>query len=266
MLDSDHGYNVAQDIESGVWDTVYTTPESQRSDLYGISDISVSDNGEIIAVAYPVSMDHLVLLRSSDRGENWVSGKTFFGSLGRFQFMQSITMLKNGTGLLQIDRDDAEGLRLSSWQMSTDGFETWLPLLDVHSESSFGALGSGIMTAGSNAAILLFRTGVYRTSNGGVNWTKATPELPSSPRIVSTWPQPATGGSAMNTIIDLTQPGSARLELYDLLGRRRAVLFDGHSDAARRTISWSAGGVAAGVYVLRLVVRDVVACKTFVKR
>ncbi|MGB5075716.1 MAG: hypothetical protein WBQ23_16420, partial [Bacteroidota bacterium] len=203
-------------IESGVWDTVYTMPVSQRSDLQGISDISVSDNGELIAVAYPVSMDYLVLLRSSDHGENWVSGKTFFGSLGRFQFMQSITMLKNGTGLLQIDRDDAEGLRLSTWQMSTDGFETWQPLLDVHSENSFGALGSGIMTAGSNAAILLFKTEVYRTTNGGVNWTKETPVLPSSPRIVSTWPQPAASGSAMNTIIDLTQPGSARLELYDL--------------------------------------------------
>ncbi|MGB5075718.1 MAG: T9SS type A sorting domain-containing protein, partial [Bacteroidota bacterium] len=62
------------------------------------------------------------------------------------------------------------------------------------------------------------------------------------------------------------QPGSARLELYDLLGRRRAVLFDGHSDAARRTVSWSAGGVEAGVYVLRLVVRDAVVWKTFVKR
>ncbi|MBE0645712.1 MAG: T9SS type A sorting domain-containing protein, partial [Bacteroidetes bacterium] len=188
------------------------------------------------------------LLRSLDGGQTW----------------DSLTMAPGTYTIGRIDADGsgpAIGSNASAFLRTRDFWQTAEVQDELYGhntwEIQFLDADNGWVT--TNRAIL-------RTTNGGVNWTKATPVLPSSPRIVSTWPQPATSGSAMNTIIDLTQPGSARLELYDLLGRRRAVLFDGHSDATRRTVSWSAGGVEAGVYVLRLVVRDAVVWKTFVKR
>ena len=51
--------------------------------------------------------------------------------------------------------------------------------------------------------------------------------------------------------------GSVRLAVYDLAGRRIAVLFDGPCEPGDRTIHWSglsARGVALdpGVYMLRL--------------
>jgi hypothetical protein len=56
---------------------------------------------------------------------------------------------------------------------------------------------------------------------------------------------------------DLPRAGTIRLAVYDLAGRRVALLADGWRDAGRHTVSWNgrqgSGGMAqAGVYVVRL--------------
>jgi photosystem II stability/assembly factor-like uncharacterized protein len=94
---------------------------------------------------------------------------------------------------------------------------------------------------------------IYRSTNGGINWTNVTPTLPQSPLILSTWPQPVSQGGMMSTEVELIRPGPVRVELYDLLGRRRAVVLDTEVAATRRTVRWSTIGLGRGVYVLRLV-------------
>ena len=49
----------------------------------------------------------------------------------------------------------------------------------------------------------------------------------------------------------LDAPAAVRLEVFDALGRRVALLADGPS-AAEGRVQWEAGGVASGVYVVRL--------------
>ncbi len=96
-------------------------------------------------------------------------------------------------------------------------------------------------------------TAIYRTTNGGINWTNITPTIPQTPRIVSTWPQPVMQGRVMSTEIELTRPGPVNIELFDLLGRRRAVVLDTQVDATRRIVQYSTAGLERGVYVLRMV-------------
>jgi len=48
-------------------------------------------------------------------------------------------------------------------------------------------------------------------------------------------------------------PGEVALALFDVLGRRVAVVADGPADATERTVTLDATGLSAGVYVLRLV-------------
>ena len=50
----------------------------------------------------------------------------------------------------------------------------------------------------------------------------------------------------------LAPSSSVELAVYDLLGRRIAVLIDGEQDAGRHTRVWNTGGLASGVYVYRL--------------
>jgi hypothetical protein len=72
--------------------------------------------------------------------------------------------------------------------------------------------------------------------------------LPHSLELDTPWPNPAAGPVA----IEYALPASAdvRLELFDLFGRRVAVLSDGIQAAGRHRAAWSAA--RPGVYVCRL--------------
>ncbi|MDT0632283.1 M64 family metallopeptidase [Rubrivirga sp. S365] len=50
----------------------------------------------------------------------------------------------------------------------------------------------------------------------------------------------------------LAEGGAVRLSVYDALGREVAVLVDGERPAGLHEATWSAGALAAGVYVVRL--------------
>ena len=63
-------------------------------------------------------------------------------------------------------------------------------------------------------------------------------------------PNPLRGAAAASFV--LPAPGPARLSAYDAAGRRVATLADGDHGAGRHEVRFEAGGLAAGVYVLRL--------------
>ena len=45
---------------------------------------------------------------------------------------------------------------------------------------------------------------------------------------------------------------AVRLEVFDVLGRRVAVLFDGTQGGGRHTVVWEAGRLASGLYLVRM--------------
>ena len=64
------------------------------------------------------------------------------------------------------------------------------------------------------------------------------------------YPNPARG--PITIAYQLATSSAVELAVYDLLGRRIAVLVDGEQDAGRHTRVWDARGLASGVYVYRL--------------
>ncbi len=56
------------------------------------------------------------------------------------------------------------------------------------------------------------------------------------------------------TEISFSLPGDshARLEVYNIMGQRIAVLADGHYGAGRHFVTWDASGVSSGIYLYRL--------------
>ena len=109
-----------------------------------------------------------------------------------------------------------------------------------------------ILFMDANNGFLATQFSILKTTNGGISWTNVTPSIPLSPRILSNWPQPVSQGEMMSTEVEITRPGPVKIELYDLLGRRRAVVFNAEVETARRTVQWSTAGLDRGVYILRL--------------
>lgn len=55
---------------------------------------------------------------------------------------------------------------------------------------------------------------------------------------------------------DLPIPGVVRLEVYDMIGRRVAVLVENNLQAGNYKYSWDASGLSSGIYIARLVTAD----------
>jgi hypothetical protein len=70
------------------------------------------------------------------------------------------------------------------------------------------------------------------------------------PRLEAAYPSPAS--SRVTIPFRLETATFARLELFDLAGRRVAVVAEGVFEAGRHDIHWDAGALANGVYLYRL--------------
>ena len=67
---------------------------------------------------------------------------------------------------------------------------------------------------------------------------------------VRAWPNPAR--SAARVAYTLATPGTARLDVYNVLGQRVATLADGEHAAGDHEVAWDAAALPAGPYVLVL--------------
>jgi hypothetical protein len=82
-------------------------------------------------------------------------------------------------------------------------------------------------------------------------------ELPTATLLYAPAPNPSRNGR-VSLRFDLAQEGRASIELYDVRGRRVAVLSDGVRPAGRHVVAWDGTdsahrAVANGVYFARLV-------------
>ena len=91
---------------------------------------------------------------------------------------------------------------------------------------------------------------VYSALIPGTTSTQALP-APEGIGIHLPSPHPASG----TTSVQFTVPnaGYSRLEVWNALGRRVAVLHEGDNPAGSREIHWNAAAFSSGLYLLRLV-------------
>ena len=82
-----------------------------------------------------------------------------------------------------------------------------------------------------------------------------TAGLPVSFMLHPAYPNPFALGTTLR--FDAARSDEVTMEVFDLLGRRVAVLMDEQVEAGRQTIRWDAGGLASGVYIVRMRVGEV---------
>ncbi|MBN1449195.1 MAG: hypothetical protein JXA28_14810 [Bacteroidetes bacterium] len=221
------------------WTSVLSLPDSV-TDSHGFSKVEVLSDGGIFVLS------DKRIYHSSDDGltwENWEATAPWNARTVQFTKLEGIEAGANQNLYWYGSQ--------SNINTTTDGWKT------RHLEWSFGfeIVRSYTYTFFLDRQHMWIygMNAIYRSTDGGINWTNVTPSIPQSPRILSTWPQPAPRGGMMSTEVELPGPGPVRMELYDLLGRRRAVLWDAEVTATRRTVPWSTAGLERGVYVLRMV-------------
>jgi probable HAF family extracellular repeat protein len=86
------------------------------------------------------------------------------------------------------------------------------------------------------------------------------PEVPEAFALHAAYPNPFAAQATLR--YDLPASGAVRVAVYDVLGREVAVLVDGHVAAGRHTAVLDGRGLAAGLYVVRLVAGE----RTFTQR
>ena len=91
-------------------------------------------------------------------------------------------------------------------------------------------------------------TGVATSNEGG--------SLPTTFALNGGYPNPFNPSTTIR--YDVPSASDVQLEVFDMLGRRVALLVDGRIEAGRHAIRWNAETVASGVYVIRMSAGDFV--------
>jgi len=73
--------------------------------------------------------------------------------------------------------------------------------------------------------------------------------LPTEVMLQDVYPNPVR--SEATFVYDLPESGTARLEIFDLLGRKVATVANGRRSAGRHEATWTVGDVSSGVYLAR---------------
>lgn len=76
--------------------------------------------------------------------------------------------------------------------------------------------------------------------------------LPASYGLTFAAPYPNPAADHVNFTLTTAEPGDVTLNVYDIAGRRVAVVHAGELAAGRHTLVWNTTGTAAGLYIARL--------------
>jgi len=224
------------------WNPVLVLPDTLPSNR-GFSSVHVFTDGNVLVVSGNTNDKHTQRTYiSTNNGETWEYQSVLGGADGvYFSTEKGIGMVSAGNygyGWRKnlFSTSDGWNTRKLEWSFGFQNINSYRQMFFL--DQMYG------WVYGMNA--------IYRTTNGGVNWIDASPSLPETPRILSTWPQPIRIGMTGNVGIAISRPGMVRMELYDLLGRRKAVAGERYFETTQGNINWPTEGLQPGCYMLRI--------------
>ena len=91
---------------------------------------------------------------------------------------------------------------------------------------------------------------IYRFTSAAATGRDGETALPAVAELKAPYPNPTAGTATIEFHVD--RAAQIRLDLVDLLGRQRALVFDGSTPAGLHQVQFDAAGLPAGVYLVRL--------------
>ena len=182
-----------------------------------------SMNGSIVG-------DHGTILRTTDAGATWTARQSgVISPLLDLVFTDERTAFAvGGSGAI---------LR------TTDGGSTWVLLSGI---TRVGLTGVAF-TDKYNGTIVGGYGTILRTTTGGVTWVEEEESAPAFFHLGQNYPNPVTASTTIPFTI--TKPEHVMLSVYNLLGRRVAVLVDELRPAGPHAVPYDTEGLAPGMYI-----------------
>ena len=212
------------------------TPQAVGDDAPAVLALAVALNGAIVA---GVSADHAV--RSDDGGQTWE----------RVDGTSRVHAFARGPAGVLVSTGDAVS-------RSADGGRTWTPLGDPGDYLRAAAVGPD-----GRAYVASSRTGLHRSAQTVVSAEPVAGSPAETLALSPAWPNPA--GAAAHLSVTAGHGGPVRVEAFDVLGRRVAVLLDQTLAAGTaEPLTFRADRLPAGVYLVRAATSAGMATRTVV--
>jgi hypothetical protein len=131
---------------------------------------------------------------------------------------------------------------------TTDGGNTWVGQ-DIPSQYV-----TNLYFLNENTGWATGEEGIFKTTNGGVSGIKNisghSPSIPKEIELYQNYPNPFNP----STIIEykLTKQQQVKLQIFNILGQKIALLVNEVQNAGSYKINWKPGMVTSGVYFYRL--------------
>jgi photosystem II stability/assembly factor-like uncharacterized protein len=132
------------------------------------------------------------------------------------------------------------------WMVSYDTAKGWYEVLLHDSTAVYDAVFVDSLhgwAVGYNGAIYKYNSNLIGIKNRETN-------LPLTVNLFQNYPNPFN--PATTIAFDLSLPANVRIILYDILGRRVRVLYEGFKSAGMNKIVFDAGDLSSGVYFYEL--------------
>jgi photosystem II stability/assembly factor-like uncharacterized protein len=109
---------------------------------------------------------------------------------------------------------------------------------------------------------------IFRTSNGGTSWIRATPVSASGFLIHDAYPNPARAGQSIHFSYENVSGVQSYFtaNVYNTLGEFVATLFAGNSSPGLHNFSWDTATLQPGMYFVRMSGREEMQVKTVLLR
>ncbi|MFU8860410.1 MAG: T9SS type A sorting domain-containing protein, partial [Cyclonatronaceae bacterium] len=159
-------------------------------------------------------------------------------------------------------QDDASGIRFYTIYVSENGAEPEVWLSETESTSMTYAGSDGSTYAFFSSAADHVGNRSVRGSGAEAVTTVQVPtsiehtDMPAEFILSQNYPNPFNPGTIIR--FGLPEAAEVRLEVYDLAGRRVAVLIDGNRAAGWHTVNFDGSTLSSGVYMYRLSTGDFV--------
>jgi photosystem II stability/assembly factor-like uncharacterized protein len=221
------------------WTNVTASPLPNRTVTRIVVDPASSGRAWVLTSGYntntPGTPGHVFL--TTNRGASWSNRS---GNLPDIPVNAGVVNPANPNHLII-------GTDLGVFE-TTDGGTTWV-------QQNTGMANVAVADLDLRAAdnVLFVAThgrGMFRSTGPLTAVRTASADVPQAMALHQNYPNPFNPSTTIP--FSLARAGQVRLGVFDLQGRRVALLVDAVLPAGTHTAVWSAGDVAAGVYLARL--------------